>query len=373
MHTRLYSYLEHNHLLYPSQYGFRTRRSCKQAITELVRYILQSKNRNEHCASIFLDLSKAFDTLDHSILLQKLERYGVRGSILDWFASYLKDRRLVAKITMEPNQTVKSDSYNITYGAAQGSCLGPLLFIIFMNGLNLLPLFSNIILFTDDTTLFNSHRSNNFLKYTLEHDLKLMIEWFKANKLSLNLNKTVGIKFWDNKKPFSLHVDNMIIQMAEYTKFLGVYIDHKLNWHIHITNLLDRLNTNRCMLSLGRNLLDMACLRNVYYGHIHSHILYGILVWGSMASQCIINEIYKIQKQCIHIMRPAAQWRDILSIFKDLHMMTVHNMIQIVMCKLGHNISHKHFPTPIISLFDKFGGHKLHQYLTRNKHIPNLQ
>ena len=266
--------------MYPSQYGFRMRRSCEQAITELVGYILQSKNRNEHCASIFLDLSKAFDTLDHSILLQKLERYGVRGSVLDWFVSYLKDQSLVTKITTGPNQTVKSDSYNITYGAAQGSCLGPLLYIIFMNDLHLLPLFSNIILFADDTTLFNSHRSNNFIKYTLEHDLKLMIEWFKANKLSLNLNKTVGIKFWDNKKPFTLHIDNMIIQMAEYTKFLRVYIDYKLNWQMHITNLLDRLNTNRRMLFLGRNLLDMACLRNVYYGHIHSHILYGISVWA---------------------------------------------------------------------------------------------
>ena len=254
---------------------------------------------------------------------------------MDWFASYLKDQSLITKITTGPNQTVKSDSYDITHGAAQGSCLGPLLFIIFMNDLHLLPLFSNIILFADNTTVFNSHRSDKFLKYTLEHNLKLMIEWFKANKLSLNLNKTVGIKFWDNKKPFSLHVDNMIIQMAEYTKFLGVYIDYKLNWHIHITNLLDRLNTNRHMLSLGRNLLDMTCLRNIYYGHIHSHILYGILVWGSMESQCMINEIYKIQKQCVHIMRPATQWRDIQSIFKDLHMMTVHNMIQIAMCNLG--------------------------------------
>ena len=132
-----------------------------------------------------------------------------------------------------------------------------------MNDLHQLPLFSIIILFVDDTTLFNSHRSTNFLKYTLEHDIKLMIEWFKANKLSLNLNKTVGIKFWDNKKPFIIRADNITIQMAEHTKFLGVYIDYKLNWQKHITYLLDRLNTNRRMLSLGRNLLDMTCLKNV--------------------------------------------------------------------------------------------------------------
>ena len=130
MYRRLYSYLECNNILYNSQYGFRSRRSCEQAITELVGYILQSKNCNEHCAGIFLDLSKAFDTLDHSILLQKLERYGIRGTAHDWFSSYLSGRQLVAKITTRPSQIVKSENYEITYGAAQGSCLGPLLFII---------------------------------------------------------------------------------------------------------------------------------------------------------------------------------------------------------------------------------------------------
>ena len=109
---------------------------------------------------------------------------------MEWFKSYLSDRSLVAKITTGPNSAVKSKSYKITYGTTQGSCLGPLLFIIFMNDIHLLPLYSSLILFADDTTIFNSHRSLNFLKYTLEHDLSLMMNWFKANTLSLNLAKT---------------------------------------------------------------------------------------------------------------------------------------------------------------------------------------
>ena len=351
---------------------FRSRRSCEQAITELVGYILQSKNRNEHCTSIFLDLSKAFDTLDHSILLQKLKRYGIRGTAQDWFSSYLSGRQLVAKITTGPSQTVKSDSYEITYGVVQGSCLGPLLFIIFMNDLTQLPLYSNIILFADDTTVFNSHKSEKFLKYTLEHDLNIMSDWFKANKLSLNLDKTSGIKFWDNSN-FMLRTNNMSIEMTNHTKFLGIYIDHKLTWHIHTSHLLDKLNTNRRLMILGKNHLDTTCLRNIYFGHIHSHILYGISVWGSMISQSMVKEIYMIQKKCVHLMRPFGKWTNIPQIFTELRLMPVQNMIKFAMCKLGYNVSQKQYPEPILKLFDKFGGQKVHRYPTRNKHIPNLQ
>ena len=109
-----------------------------------------------------------------------------------------------------------------------------------MNDLTQLPLYSNIILFSDDMTVFSSHKSEKFLKYTLEHDLNIMSDWFKANKLSLNLDKTVGIKFWDNSN-FMLHTNNMSIEMTDHTKFLGVFIDYKLTWHIHATHLLDKL------------------------------------------------------------------------------------------------------------------------------------
>ena len=172
-----------------------------------------------------------------------------------------------------------------------------------MNDLSQLPLYSNIILFADDTTVFNSHKSEKFLKYTLEHDLNIMSDWFKANKQSLNLDKTIGIKFWDNSN-FMLHTNNMSIEMTDHTKFLGIYIDHKLTWHIHTSHLLDKLNTNRCLMILGKNHLDTTCLRNIYFGHIHSHILYGISVWGSMISQSMVKEIYMIQKKCVHLMRP---------------------------------------------------------------------
>ena len=165
----------------------------------------------------------------------------------------------------------------------------------------------------------------------------------------------------------------MNIQMTDCTKFLGVYIDHKLTWQTHITHLLDTLHTNKQMLSLGKHLLDTTCLRNIYYGHIHLHIIYGISVCGSMATQSMINEIFKIQKQCICMMRPTSQQQETSTMFQDLYITTIQDMIHIAMCKLGHNISHKHFPSPIIHLFDKFRGQKIHQYPMWSKHIPNIQ
>ena len=197
----------------------------------------------------------------------------------------MKDRSLVAKITTGPNLTVKLESYKITYGAAQGSCLGPLLFIIFMNDIHLLPVYSSIILFADDTTIFNRHKSAKFLKYMLEHDLTLMINWFKANTLSLNLDKTVGMKFWDSSISFTLKVDDMPISMTNCVKFLGLHIDKNLTRQTHLSHLLEKLQTNRQMLSLGKHLLNQHCLKNIYHSHLHMHISYGLSVWGSMITQ----------------------------------------------------------------------------------------
>ena len=151
-----------------------------------------------------------------------------------------------------PNHTVKSDRFNITYSTAQGSCLGPLLFIIFVNDIHFLPLYSKIILFADDTMIFNSHKLAKYLQYTMEHDRKLMVDWFCANKLSLNLNKTVVMEFWGSNDKFDLKVNDYTILQVCNTRFLGVYIDNQLTWFTLLNYLIEKLNTNRCMLSLGK-------------------------------------------------------------------------------------------------------------------------
>ena len=194
--VRTYSYLECNHLLFDNQYGFRSKRSCNQAILELTGKLLQAHENSLHSAVMFLDLSKAFDTLSHSVLLSKMAKYGIRGLINEWFRSYLTNRSLVAKVLVSNNKITYSDKSEITYDTAQGSCLGPLLFIIFCNDIHLLPLYGHLILFADNTTLINSQKTNGLLHLTMEHDSHILSEWFKVNQLSLNVSKMVLMQFW---------------------------------------------------------------------------------------------------------------------------------------------------------------------------------
>ena len=189
MHKRVYRHLEENNLIYNSQYGFCPRHSCENAVGELLSVIIKGHKNNKTTIAVFLDLSNAFDTLSHSVLLEKLERYGIRGITNDWFCSYLKNRELKCKLKNE-NQETDSSKYTVTFGAPQGSVLGPLLFLLFTNDLHKHLVNCECILFADDTTIYMCHDNLNYINFCIEQDLLIISDWFKANSLTLNLTKS---------------------------------------------------------------------------------------------------------------------------------------------------------------------------------------
>ena len=319
IYSRLHKFLTKHNILYDSQYGFRSKHSCEDAILETVGRLLQARNEDKHCAGIFLDLSKAFDTLDHHLLLRKMEKYGIRGVALDWFRSYLSNRSLVAKIVDQSNKTYYSTQHPITYGTAQGLCLGPLLFIIFCNDIQRLDLYGSLILFADDTTLINMNKSKKCLEFQMQHDMATLIDWFKANKLSLNISKSVILRFWrDEKEPRdNLNINGLYIPEVDTTKFLGVHLDKNLSWDDHLNQLFNKLNNNHYLLSISKKFLSETNLVKLYYVHIYSHIKYGITAWGSMTKKWQLNNIYGIQKKCIKSICNQPKSSNILELLKN--------------------------------------------------------
>ena len=164
MYQRIYLFLQNTGQIYENQYGFRANHSCEHAIGQVVRTLIKNIENRLYSACILLDLSKAFDTIEHQILLQKLELYGIRGNALTWFDSYLSNRKLRVKCrTISNTRETKSEEYPVKYGTPQGSCLGPLIFLIFVNDLHLHLQYSECVQFADDTTLVFTHQNLNYL------------------------------------------------------------------------------------------------------------------------------------------------------------------------------------------------------------------
>ena len=303
IYKRTYSFLNKTGQLYQSQYGFRVQHSCENAVGELVGEIVKGHEHKKHTVAVFLDLSKAFDTLCHKVLLSKLERYGIRGISWNWFESYLRERKLRTKcITESEGRTEYSEYYNIDYGTPQGSCLGPLLFLIFTNDLHHCVENGNCLLFVDDTTLYFTHQNITYLKWGIEEDLKRVMDWFKANKLTLNVNKTECVLF--NYKPlkdkFSINIGNITITNTDNAKFLGLWLDQNLTFRKHTNILIIKLKQNTNLLKVSNKFLTKTCKKIIYFAHIQSHICYGLSIWGNLIDNMTKTKIQKCMDKCLN-------------------------------------------------------------------------
>ena len=234
----------------------------------------------------------------------------------------------MAKITTSLNNVTYSNSYDIMYGTAQGSCLGPLLFLIFCNDVHLLPLYGQIILFADDTNLFCSHCDRKFLEFMLKHDMELLTFWFRANQLSLNMGKTVLMTFWDTQN-MNVIVDNTVILHVEQTKFLGVILDRQLTSRNHTNTLYNKIIANTLLLLKSKQFISNKGLKSIYYGYIHSHISYGLINWGSMADKGQIRKLRTAQNAHVRLLSN----NQLKKLIVDLYVM--HLQDHLLSCQLS--------------------------------------
>ena len=225
MYNHLHKYLTENKILYPQQFGFQTGHSTEHAIVHLVDQILESFEYNKYTLGVFIDLSKAFDTVDHSILLKK---YGVTDQNHSWFKNYLSNRKQFIQINNEENIELKT----ITCGVPQGSMLGPLLYLLYGKDLKNASNLLDPIMFADDTNLFLTQKYISYLFETANLQLERISQWFISNKLSLSVSRTKYSFFHKPSKrdhiPLllpKLHMNNSEIERSECLKFLGLLLD----------------------------------------------------------------------------------------------------------------------------------------------------
>ena len=376
IYTRTYKFLERSNLLYTSQYGFREGHSCENAVSELVSEVIKSRQEGLYTMSVFLDLSKAFDTLEHSVLLKKMEKYGIRGKCNEWFKSYLTNRKIRVKCLVESSGKLEYSEYkSVTFGTPQGSCLGPLIFIIFTNDLYRQIEHSSTILFADDTTLYKSHRNLKYLTWCIEDDLRKLADWFTSNKLTLNIEKTVCILF---QKPgqsenIKLEVGNQTIFNTPETRFLGMLLDEHMNWSPHINNLILKITRNSNMLKLNQSIMPTDAKLHIYQAHVASHIQYCILLWGNNASEIQLKKLQKIQNICMRYVLPKTQTSQI---YQKLKVLNINSLIELSNLKFSFKLVNNLLPTKIKNncLEDSQCQSLLpsHKYNTRNKNLPNL-
>ena len=323
--VRLRDFIDKNNLLFKYQYGFTKMRSTEDAVIKFSELIYKSLNDKKFSISVFVDYSKAFDTVPHNILLSKLEKYGIRGTPLKLLKSYLSDRSHSTKIN-----DVLSSPKIINIGLPQGSNLSPLLFILYINDLcNISDNFEKI-LFADDTTLIFSDTNYTSLLQNCNTELEKFNKWSIANRLSVNTAKTCYMLFTNRKIPNILspiYLNNTEIQMESYVRFLGVIIDNNLKFNLHIQSICKKISKSIGIIYNIRNNTHKSCLKMMYYSLIYPYLSYCNLVWGK-AYDSHIKPLEILQKRSIRIINEKSYLEHTLPLFysdKILRLNDIYN------------------------------------------------
>ena len=317
------------------QFGFTKNKSTVDAIVAFLDKIsLHSDNR--HIISVFCDLTKAFDCVNHQILLRKLENLGIRGLPLKWFRSYLSNRSQFTS-TLHPSSTsstlislteTRSTLAPIECGVPQGSILGPILFNLYINDLPLIDnKNSNYILYADDTSIIFSTNDPNSVYDKLESVLSTTTEWFKRNHLILNLSKTTYMHIRPTPDFLTNYPPNRSIKIdsTEQTKFLGVTFSSDLSWQSHINTVTKKIKPGIAMLFKLRHSLPTPALLQIYFSLIHSHLSYAILIWGGSPETSMIK-LLRLQKKAIRIIDHKPPRTSCRPLFKKYNILTITSL-----------------------------------------------
>ena len=366
MYNRLILYVEK--MLNSNQFGFRKDHSAAMALICLVDKISKAIENGEYVLGLFLDFSKAFDTVNYDILFMKLSHYGIRGCCLSWFKSYLLDR--VQYVSYNNHD---SSTKTVKCGVPQGSILGPLLFLIYVNDLSSVSNLLLDIMFADDTNLFLVEKNLSRIELTMNTELDKINKWIQVNKLSLNLDKTNFMIFKGRKNIASIPkiiMNDVEISCIEKSKFLGVIIDDKLTWIHHIDHICKKISKSIGIMYKLQRFLDTRSMINMYYCFVYPYLQYCNEVWGN-AYSTHLNRIKLLQKRVIRVIANVDKYYHTDALFTRFKILKFQQINHYMIGQIMYKAFMKSLPEPVQSIFVM--NETIYDYDTRQRndfHLP---
>ena len=361
IYNHIINFLTINDILYDKQFGFRKGHATNHAIITLVDKVARALDTGKIVVGVYLDLRKAFDTVPHTILLDKLHRMGIRGNLLCLIKNYLEDRAQFVNFNDHSSRTQP-----ITIEVPQGSILGPLFFICFMNDFSKSSQLLFSILSADDATVLLEGKEYEGLIMALNNELHKVSTWLDANKLSINSKKTHFMVFHRSRiktSDINVVMQQNTIDRVNSTKFLGLIIDDKLKWHEHIQHVKHKIARSVGILYKIRHYLNKETLLNMYYTFVFPYLIYGIEIWGSVPLNHI-NPLKKIQKKCVRAITFSEYLAPSEPIFQTLNVLNFENLVIQRISLLMFKYSHGDVPVSVSQLFRT--NNEYHDYNTRN-------
>ena len=368
VHTSLYDFLSSHDLLSDSQFGFRKSRSCELALTDLIDRILTNMDNRLLNGLLLVDLKKAFDLVDHSVLLFKLNSYGCSPSSVEWFTSYLSNRS--QRTTFKG---VLSESCPMSLGVPQGSILGPLFFLLFINDLPLyVSLDVDLTMFADDTSALVTGPSFSCLNNRLISAATQISAWAVFNRMALNFIKTKALLLTTSQKYahlsepfFDIVVNGNNIEQVPHAKLLGITIDSFLSWESHINNMCSLIRSRLSLLKRIKPFLTHNCSLKYYNSCIHSSLLYCSTVWGT-CSKTLLLRLLRLQKQAARLILGADWHQPSVSLFAELKWLPIFLLVNLRKLVLLFNILNNHeAPTCLKQSFHFLSSRRITGAITR--------
>lgn len=326
--TRLWSFLHKHSILNANQYGFQTNKNTSDAMFDLLAGVFRAINGREVSAAVFCDLSKAFDCVSHEILLRKLNAYGFRGNVLTWFRNYLNVREQSVHMG-----GVSSSRRRTSCGVPQGSVLGPILFLIYINDLTQLEVMGTFTLFADDTTVLWRNKDLKQLMLGIVSDLEKIGHWCDANRLCLNMSKTHLMGF--NCTVSDLFFGGDLLNSVDSSRFLGLLVDEDLKFHAHIVKLNKKLASGCYCVRATFQELGRGVARDIYFALVESHLRYALPFWGA-CSQLLFQTVFALQKRAVRNLSNASPRTHCKPLFIEHNILTLPSLFILETAYLIH-------------------------------------